>query len=471
LNAWWYLKDRGEWGNYTSPFFDSRYYYEASQDVRDVGLEPISHYLDHGWRELRSPSRHFDAEGFCESHPYLNGQQLDLAETCLRLYGSYAWKVDGKVVPTVAANDPMVAKAFSVRERRRLFDVWQRYRGFFDADFYLKEYPEAASTPDDAFMHYMHQGYSEDRKPRGDFDAYRYRKKYGLSRGQNPFRHCVDRIADGEVFPSSAGDRLVLQAGLFEKLQGTNEALLPGQAETANQLTLCIHLHCFYVDLLHEVVDRLRPMALPFSLVVTVCNEVDAAAARKLLDGLGRHREIQVLVVRNRGRDVAPFLVDASSIWRNSDLVLHLHTKRSLHISWGDNWRRYLFDRTIGEEQLLVWAIDYFQRHPRTGMIYPENYCMIRHFTEKEENSDAIHSVARKLGLGCDFSALGAYPAGSMAFYRVSALTDIVDNDGLENLFEEEEGQLDGTAAHAFERLLPESVRQKGSEVTPYFAG
>ncbi|WP_429133930.1 rhamnan synthesis F family protein [Ensifer sp. 4252] len=466
-SIWCYLRYRHNWSNCTSPFFDNRYYYEASQDVREAGLEPVSHYLEHGWSELRSPSRYFDAEGFSETHSHLNGLRLDLAEVCLRLYGSYAWKVDDKIVPAAYAGGSDAAKTFTSRERRRLFKNWQKYRSFFDADFYLKEYQEAASTSDEAFMHYMHRGFSEDRQPRRDFDGYRYRKKNGLSRGQNPFRHCVDKLRDGEGFPSNVEDRLDQQVPSLEHFRQKGE-VASHLKTTEARLSLCIHLHCFYIELLHEVVDRLRPLTMPFSFVVTVCSDADAVTARRLLGDLKGHEDFHVLVAANRGRDIAPFLIDARPIWRKSDLVLHLHTKRSPHISWGNNWRRYLIDRTIGGEPLLEGVINYFQHHAHTGIMYPENYCMIRHFTEKEQNSDSIRSVAQTLGLRGDFQALREYPAGSMAFYRVSALAGIFDADGLENLFEAENGQLDGTTAHALERLLAEAVRQGGYVATSY---
>lgn len=52
----------------------------------------------------------------------------------------------------------------------------------------------------------------------------------------------------------------------------------------------------------------------------------------------------------------------------------------------GDNWRRYLLDQTIGQNQLLESIVEYFRQNPDVGFMYPENYPMIRHFTEEERN-------------------------------------------------------------------------------------
>lgn len=77
--------------------------------------------------------------------------------------------------------------------------------------------------------------------------------------------------------------------------------------------------------------------------------------------------------------------------------------------------------------------------------------------------------TANLLRLSSDFIGITEFPAGSMAFYRVSALSSLLDSEVIEQVFEEECGQLDGTGAHALERLIPEAVRQAGFRGVPTF--
>ncbi|MVA27834.1 hypothetical protein GOZ92_25885 [Agrobacterium vitis] len=446
-------------------FFDPDFYLNTYIDVRASGIDPIYHYVANGWKEGRSPFRYFNVQAFSKAHPSLEALNVDLAEACIRLYGSYAW--ESHIECFGIASDLSLPVSFTSAERRRLRKKWTRYHHFFDAEFYLKEFPDTAATPAGAFMHYMHRGFSEDRQPRADFDGYYYRKANGLRRGQNPFRHCIESMEGGQKFPANVESRPGVQ--LFSKPLFAEDITIDSSNTAALQLSLCIHVHCFYVELFDEIVDRLQCLTLPFYLVVTVCNESDAEVVDNLLVDFNQRQNTHILVVENRGRDIAPFLIDASPIWRKSDLVLHLHTKKSPHITWGDNWRRYLFDQTIGYEPLLKGIIDQFQDRGDLGMMYPENFSMIKHFTEEEQNKDAIRYIAQKLRLECNFEALGAYAAGSMAFYRVKALASVLEYDALENLFGPEKGQLDGTAAHVLERLLPEMVRLNGFETQPYF--
>jgi glycosyltransferase involved in cell wall biosynthesis len=47
-----------------SELFDGRYYLESNPDLRARQVDPAAHYLNHGWKELRNPSRIFDTASY-----------------------------------------------------------------------------------------------------------------------------------------------------------------------------------------------------------------------------------------------------------------------------------------------------------------------------------------------------------------------------------------------------------------------
>lgn len=51
------------------PGFDSEYYLRQNRDVAEAGRDPLSHFLEHGWREGRNPSAHFDLAAYTSEHP------------------------------------------------------------------------------------------------------------------------------------------------------------------------------------------------------------------------------------------------------------------------------------------------------------------------------------------------------------------------------------------------------------------
>ncbi len=51
------------------PGFDSIYYLFWYPDVRADGIDPLVHYLHHGWKEGRDPSAGFSTSGYLAANP------------------------------------------------------------------------------------------------------------------------------------------------------------------------------------------------------------------------------------------------------------------------------------------------------------------------------------------------------------------------------------------------------------------
>ena len=50
-------------------YFDASFYLAANADVRQHGLDPLTHFLTHGWREGRDPSREFSVAYYQRANP------------------------------------------------------------------------------------------------------------------------------------------------------------------------------------------------------------------------------------------------------------------------------------------------------------------------------------------------------------------------------------------------------------------
>lgn len=51
------------------PGFDAAYYLATYPDVAAAGVNPMRHYLEHGWREGRDPSAGFSTNGYLAANP------------------------------------------------------------------------------------------------------------------------------------------------------------------------------------------------------------------------------------------------------------------------------------------------------------------------------------------------------------------------------------------------------------------
>ena len=51
------------------PGFDPEYYTKRYPDIDESGVNPLTHYLEHGWIEGRDPSPGFSTSGYIKANP------------------------------------------------------------------------------------------------------------------------------------------------------------------------------------------------------------------------------------------------------------------------------------------------------------------------------------------------------------------------------------------------------------------
>ncbi|SDZ05049.1 Glycosyltransferase, GT2 family [Lysobacter sp. yr284] len=83
-----YLDGRQYWGASTSPLFDGRHYLDHGADLVAAGVNPLLHYVTHGFFEGRSPSPVIDVDHVLEQiEPGAAAWDRQRKAECLRRYG------------------------------------------------------------------------------------------------------------------------------------------------------------------------------------------------------------------------------------------------------------------------------------------------------------------------------------------------------------------------------------------------
>jgi lipopolysaccharide biosynthesis protein len=226
-----------------------------------------------------------------------------------------------------------------------------------------------------------------------------------------------------------------------------------------------LFVHAFYADVWAEMAaDIVESFDRPFEVVLT-CPNPALELVTVQSPHLVRQRRIDV---ENRGRDVLPFLLALREVGPSFSVGLKLHTKRSKHRSDGEAWRKHLtgtlLRRIPGETG--PEALRLMEDEPRIGLVAPANH-MLPLESRIGLNAKALRRVGAALRLPLDLDALEAdhFAASSMFWFRRSALEALTEPK-LETLFERERGQLDGTIAHALERLFALLAERRGAIAT-----
>jgi lipopolysaccharide biosynthesis protein len=238
-------------------------------------------------------------------------------------------------------------------------------------------------------------------------------------------------------------------AALSRGLEAATAAAEGRATASAASRPVALFVHVHYPEVWEEMSALIaKRMDVPFSLILTTSGEGEPARPSSPL--LGR---VEVHRVENRGRDILPFITALSRTEIDFDIGLKLHTKRSPHRIDGVEWRRMLVDDLVPKGGCGRFA-ELFRRDPNIGFLAPD-----AHWAPIGEhigsNFGLVSELCRRLGI--DFGNrdhdTGRFIAGSMFWFRRAAL-GMLDRNRIADLFADEAGQLDGTAAHAMERLF-----------------
>jgi lipopolysaccharide biosynthesis protein len=224
---------------------------------------------------------------------------------------------------------------------------------------------------------------------------------------------------------------------------------------------VAIVIHAFYLDLFFEIVELVCKIDYPVKLYVTTPGYLEEKIKGMLVaSGLS----FFVMAVENRGRDILPFIKMIPIVIESEHcFILKLHTKKSKHRDDGDFWREDVFSKLVSTKSIIN-SIEYMAKNQAVGIIAPAGHvlAMETYFGRNQAN---VEYLARRLGVCSSELAQINFVAGSMFFVRVSVLIPLINLALLDDDFEDEIGQVDGTLAHAIERVFSVSAFSLGKTI------
>ena len=229
-------------------------------------------------------------------------------------------------------------------------------------------------------------------------------------------------------------------------------------------LRTAVHAHFYYPELIEEFLYKLSANTARCDLLITTNDDAKARVLRAATDGFARGR-VDVRVVPNRGRDVAPlFAAYGDEIARNYDIVGHFHGKRSLALDGiqpgiGETWREFLWQHLIGDLfPMMDVVLSHFAADEGLGLIFAED----PHLCDWSNNLAMAETLAARVGIEIPLPPFFEFPVGTMFWARPSALAPLLDlHFGWDDFPDEPVGE-DGTIMHALERLLPFGAAKAG---------
>lgn len=341
--------------------------------------------------------------------------------------------------------------------------------GDFDAEWYLKRYADVAAAGKDAFEHYTFHGRKEGRfaneyaEIKSGFDAEWYSTAYPdfLSSGLDALTHYLKVGRAKGYSPSreaNATKNPFRRFGEPEYGAPPHPAFLLDQNTVPHaeiNFSVGVHCHVYYIEMVDEICTYLVNIPIDFHLFVSVSEgQASIADVERVISTKVSPKHISIRITPNKGRDIAPFVVEFGQDLSKFDLILHLHTKKTTHNPAYAGWRRYLLHYTLGNKNIVSQILNEFHKDTRLGAVFPPYYPVLRAQPDWGLNKDAADALAAHLNVGPLKDECPDFPAGSFFWARADAIRPLLEGNISLDHFQEESGQKDRTTAHAIERLI-----------------
>ena len=260
-----------------------------------------------------------------------------------------------------------------------------------------------------------------------------------------------------------AGNRNILPFDLFEQEPELhlpiNNGKLPKLSTFDKKMKIGVHVHCYYLDVFYPMVKRLLSLPAGFNLFISTNTDEKKA---KIIEILSEEipktfkLDFKVEVFPNQGRDVAPMIVGFREEIQKCDVVLHIHTKKSAHREdLGEIWLDHCLDSLFRDSYYVRSILNLFDSDKSLGIVAPTDIEELKIFKQWGANRRSMKRFLLDIDLNPNFSKWELdFPVGTMFWFRPEAINQLFGEKIDFEYFPKEPIAVDGTVAHAIERLI-----------------
>jgi len=160
--------------------FDSEYYKSQNPDVVKSGADPLTHFMEFGWKEGRDPNDWFSTQYYLKTNPDVEAQNVNP----FLHYLQFGQDQGRRPTFNYSTEDNLVSEAFDVSyykiqnpdvEKKDIDPLkhfletgWKEGRDpndWFSTRYYRKANPDVENLNINPFLHYLQFGQAEGRRP------------------------------------------------------------------------------------------------------------------------------------------------------------------------------------------------------------------------------------------------------------------------------------------------------------------
>lgn len=227
---------------------------------------------------------------------------------------------------------------------------------------------------------------------------------------------------------------------------------------------IAIQAHIFYKDLIIEIINKINNISVKFDLFISTISIEIKNIIIQYIKKYSKANKYEIIIVKNKGRDILPLLIQLKNKIKQYKYLCHIHTKKSkTNPQIGIIWRKYLYNNLLGNNIIISEILSDFENKDKLGFIFPETFYKLinQSFLLTKKNKKYMKYILKKL---FSFNNIGNkldFPAGNMFWARFDAIYQIFEYNFFKK-FEREKDQTNDTIMHGIERIWLYLVKYNG---------
>ncbi|PWM56369.1 MAG: rhamnan synthesis protein F [Subdoligranulum variabile] len=227
---------------------------------------------------------------------------------------------------------------------------------------------------------------------------------------------------------------------------------------------IALAMHLYFMDMLDQSLAFAAKFPPQTDVFISTNDEEKKRRIEQAFAGQDLH-SVTVLVVENRGRDVAAFLCDLAPHLRGYDYVCFMHDKKAIQTKPGSVGASfgYVCNENVCKNAAHVRnVLCEFERDPYLGILCPPypthglyfmNMCSGGWGPNFENTKQLLKTLHLDVPISGEESPIA--PFGSVFWFRPAALEPLFAHGWEHSDFPPEPLPQDGTISHAIERVYP----------------
>ena len=230
-----------------------------------------------------------------------------------------------------------------------------------------------------------------------------------------------------------------------------------------NNVLIAVQVHIFWEDLIDEIINRTNNIPVKFDLYITTMDLGKKKIIKEYIQRNSKANNFEIKIVKNKGRDILPLLIQMKSVIYKYKYFCHIHTKKSLQDPrYGLAWRTYLYENLLGNTRIISEILSDFENNENLGFIFPEAFyeAKVAELKLSRLLINSMNYLINKMFKGYKKGKNLDFPAGDMFWAKSKAVYQIFQINLRKDIFDEGKGPQ--TLLFAIERIWLYIVKYNG---------